>query len=92
MLARLCSPTLLAMPCFMLHHRHEPRECPAVFAAWSGFQSPLRREPAIGSCLFDDHQIWWRVEAANEEDALARLPWFVAARTTATRIAEVPIP
>jgi hypothetical protein len=80
------------MPCFILHHRHEPSECPAVFAAWRGFASPLRRRPALGSCLFDDHQIWWRVEAESADEALANLPWYVAARTTAIRIAEVPIP
>jgi hypothetical protein len=45
----------------------------------------------VGSCLFDDHQIWWRVEAETAEEALGHLPWYVAARTTAIRIAEVPI-
>jgi len=80
------------MPCFMLHHRHQPRECPAVFAAWRGFASPLRHQPALGSCLFDDHQIWWRVEADSADDALGRLPWYVAVRTIAIPIAEVPIP
>jgi hypothetical protein len=80
------------MPCFILHHTHEPSECPAVFAAWRGFASPLRHRPALGSCLFDDHQIWWQVEAESADEALRRLPWYVAARTTAIRIAEVPIP
>ena len=80
------------MPRFILHHSHDPRECPAVFAAWRGFASPLRRRPAIGSCLFGDHQIWWQVEAASADDALGRLPSYVAARSTATRVAEVPIP
>ena len=63
-----------------------------MFAAWRGFPSPLRRRPTAASCPFDDHQIWGRVEAPSAEDALGHLPWFVAARTTATRIAEVPIP
>jgi hypothetical protein len=45
-----------------------------------------------GSCLFDDHQIWWRVEADSADDALGRLPWYVAVRTIAIPIAEVPIP
>ena len=71
------------MACFMLHHRHEPTECPAVFAAWRGFASPLRREPALGSCLFGDHQIWWKLEATSADAALGRLPWYVAVRTTA---------
>ena len=78
--------------CFMLHHRHEPTECPAVFAAWRGFASPLRHQPALGSCLFDDHQIWWSVEADSADDALGRLPWYVAVRTSAIPISEVPIP
>jgi hypothetical protein len=80
------------MACFMLHHRHQPSECPAVFAAWRGFASPLRHQPTLGSCLFDDHQIWWRVEADSVDDALGRLPWYVAVRTIAIPIAEVPIP
>jgi hypothetical protein len=77
---------------FMLHHRHEPRECLAVFAAWSGFASPLRHRATIGSCLFGDQQIWWDVEAASEREALDHLPWYVAARTTAIRVGEIAIP
>jgi hypothetical protein len=80
------------MPRFLLHHRHEPRECPAAFAAWSGFTSPLRRRATVGSCHFGDHQIWWEVEASSEREALEHLPWFLAIRTTATRIGEVAIP
>lgn len=36
--------------------------------------------------------IWWEVEAADEERALRMLPSYVAARTTATIVAEVEIP
>jgi hypothetical protein len=77
---------------FLLHHRHKPSECPAAFAAWSGFTSPLRHRATVGSCHFDDHQIWWEVEAATEGEALGHLPWFLAVRTKAIRVTEVAIP
>jgi hypothetical protein len=77
---------------FVLHHRHEPSECPAVFAAWSGFASPLRHRGALGSCHFDDHQIWWVVEAKSARDALDHLPWYLAVRTRAIPVREVAIP
>ena len=80
------------MPRFMLHHSHEPHECAAAFAAWSGFASPLRHRGTLGSCLFGDHQIWWQVQAPNEREALHNLPSFVAARTSAVRVSEVAIP
>ena len=35
---------LCAMPAFLLHHEHEPRDCAVTFAAWLGFDSPLRRQ------------------------------------------------
>jgi hypothetical protein len=73
------------MPCFLLYHRHEPDECGVVFAS-------LRRQSTIASCRTGGHAIWWRVEAASEDDALALLPFFVAVHTTATRVSEVPIP
>jgi hypothetical protein len=63
-----------------------------VHTRWRGFASPLRYRPAVGSCLFDDHQIWWHVEAESADKALEHLPWYVAARTTSIRIAELPIP
>jgi hypothetical protein len=77
---------------FILHHQHEPCECPAAFAAWSGFASPLRGRSVLGSCLFGDHQIWWKVEAPTEDAALDYLPCYIAARTTAVRVGEVAIP
>jgi hypothetical protein len=80
------------MPCFLLHHRHEPDECGVVFASFRGHDSSLRRQPTIASCRTGGHAIWWSVEAASEGDALALLPYFVAARTTATRVSEVAIP
>ena len=31
-----------AMPTYLLHHQHAAAECGAAFAAWNGFDSPLR--------------------------------------------------
>jgi hypothetical protein len=80
------------MPCYFLHHHHEPTECGPAFAAWKGFDSPLRRHVTFGSCLLGGHSIWWTVEAATKDDALALLPSFVAERTTLTPVSEVAIP
>jgi hypothetical protein len=77
---------------YLLHHRHEPQECGVVFASFKGHQSPLRHQPTLASCRSGGHEIWWTVDAANEDDALALLPAYVAERTTATRVNEVPIP
>jgi hypothetical protein len=80
------------MFCFLLQHRHEPHECGVVFAAFRGYESPLRHRATLASCRFDDHAIWWAVEAASEGEALALLPFYVAERTTATRVSEIEIP
>jgi hypothetical protein len=80
------------MPCFLLHHQHEPEECGVVFASFRGHDSSLRRQSTIASCRTGGHAIWWNVEAATAADALALLPYFVAARTTATKVSEVTIP
>ena len=77
---------------FLLHHRHEPHECGVVFASFKGHDSPLRRLPTLASCRSGGHAIWWTVDAACEQDALALLPFYVAERTTATRVSEVDIP
>ena len=80
------------MPCFLIHHRHEPQQCGVAFASFKGFASPLRHRPVLASCLDGDHGIWWTVEAIDDEDALRQLPFFVAQRSTVTRVAEVEIP
>jgi hypothetical protein len=77
---------------YLLHHRHEPHECAVVFASFKGHESPLRRKTTLGSCRSGGHAIWWTVEAATEEDALALLPFYVAERTTATTVRAVEIP
>jgi hypothetical protein len=80
------------MPLFLLHHEHEARECDATFAAWQGFQSPLRRRFAPSSCLAGGHGLWWQVGAPDSHAALALLPRFVAQRTQSIQIREVQIP
>jgi hypothetical protein len=77
---------------FLVHHRHAPHECQATFAAFRGCDSPLRRGAAMASCLYGGHAVWWTVEAVDEAAALALLPFFVAERSTATRVQEVRIP
>ena len=77
---------------YLLHHSHEPHECGTVFASFKGHQSPLRRRPTFASCRSGGHEIWWTVEAASADDALALLPDYVARRTTAARVNEVQIP
>jgi hypothetical protein len=77
---------------YLLHHRHEPGECGVVFASFKGLDSPLRHQTALASCRTGGHAIWWTVDADSEEDALRLLPYYVARRTTITRVSEVQIP
>ena len=80
------------MPRFLLQHHHEPTECGVVFAAFRGFESPLRHREALASCRSGGHSIWWTVDAWSEENALALLPFYVAERTTAVPVTEERIP
>jgi hypothetical protein len=77
---------------YLLHHRHEPPECGVAFASFKGHGSPLRHQTALASCVTGGHDIWWMVDAASEADAVGLLPFYVAQRTTATRVSEVEIP
>ena len=77
---------------YLLHHRHEPGECGVVFASFKGHESPLRHQATLGSCRSGGHAIWWTVEAESDADALRQLPYYVAARTTVTRVSEIQIP
>jgi hypothetical protein len=81
-----------AMPTFVLMHRHQPEECAIAAAAWKGFSSPLRHGRPLGSCGTGGHRLWWTVEAANHTAALALLPPYVALRTAAEEVREVPLP
>jgi hypothetical protein len=77
---------------YLLHHRHEASECGVAYAAFKGHDSPLRRKRALASCASGGHAIWWTVEAPSADEAIGLLPFYVAARTTATAVQEVRIP
>ena len=77
---------------YLLQNIHSPAECEASFAAWHGFDSPLRGNPTQSTCLAGGHRIWWTVEAASESEALALLPAYVAERTELIRVRDVAIP
>ena len=81
-----------SVPRFLIHHRHQPGECGIAFVAFRGHDSVLRQHPALAGCAYGEHAIWWAVDAADEEQALALLPFFVAERSTVTRVAAVVIP
>jgi hypothetical protein len=86
------SANLIAMPRFVLTHRHKPEECAIAIAAWKGFPSPLRNGRPLGSCASGGHGLWWTVEATDATAALAFLPGYVATRSTAEEVREVPLP
>ena len=77
---------------YLLCHRHEPKECGSAFAAWRGFDSPLRRKPVMASCRHGGHRVWWVVEAPDAPSALAQLPRFVTDRTEAFLVVDVDVP
>jgi hypothetical protein len=83
---------LPVMPLFLRPHQHAPAECAAAFAAWLGFDSPLRGGEAASTCLEGGHVLWWRVEAADRHAALALLPPYVSRRTDAIPVRHVQIP
>ena len=80
------------MPRYLLHHRHEPGECDAAYAAWLGFSSPLRHSRPVSSCLTGGHAVIWIVDAADTDGALALLPPYVAGRTAPVEVRPVDIP
>ena len=77
---------------YLVHHHHEPHECGVVFASFKGHESSLRHRAALASCPSGGHEIWWAVEAANEAEAVSLLPFFVAERSSVTRVDEIEIP
>jgi len=77
---------------YLLQHRHAPSECGVVFASFKGHESPLRHQATLASCRSGGHAIWWTVDAPSEEAALQLLPFYVAERTTVSRVNEVQIP
>jgi hypothetical protein len=92
MCQRRLAPMIVAMPRFVLHHRHAPSECASSYAAWKGFPSPLRHRPAASSCVDGGHEVWWIVVADGPDAALELLPPYVARRTGVIPIREVKIP
>ena len=80
------------MPLYVLTHEHTADECAPAFAAWKGYESPLRHGTTLSSCLAGGHRAWWQVEAADPRAALAQLPPFVARRTTVEQASAVRIP
>jgi len=80
------------MPTFILSHEHGRDECAIAIASWKAYPSPLRRGRPWGSCAAGGHRLWWIVEAADRDAALAQLPPYVAERTVAEEVREVPIP
>jgi hypothetical protein len=80
------------VPTFLLCHHHSADECGYAFAAWRGFNSPLRHTPAISTCEQGEHSLWWVVEAADASAALELLPAYVAERTDPILVGTVEIP
>jgi hypothetical protein len=76
---------------YLLHHRHPPGDCAAVFAAWNGFESDLRNTDAMSSCVYGGHEIWWWVDAADQPAARSLLPRFVAEMTVIVRVAPITV-
>jgi hypothetical protein len=89
---RRVTRTLPGMPQFVLWHHHEPDECRTAFAAWRGFDSPLRGASALASCLTGRHTVCWTLRAESRADAHGLLPAFVAARTEVVEVREITIP
>jgi hypothetical protein len=79
------------MALFVLHHHHQSHECASAFAAWKASRSPLHDRPATSSCVYGGHDMWWRVEAADADEALALLPEWVAARTAVHAVTEIDV-
>jgi hypothetical protein len=80
------------MPRFQVSHRHDASECGAAFAAWRGFESPLRGHETLCSCPSGGHRLWWTVDAQDPAAALALLPPWVARRSRVEPVSDFVIP
>jgi hypothetical protein len=89
---------------FILTHQHTPAECAIAYAAWNGFDSPLRGETVQSTCARyqsrrspgvangpAQHEIWWTAQAGDAELALRQLPPYVRDRTEAREVSAVTI-
>jgi hypothetical protein len=90
--APLSRDAAIPVPTFLLHHEHDAAECAVAVAAWRGFQSALRGGTALSGCARGDHAQWVACEAPDAAAALALLPPWVAARTTAHRVERTRLP
>lgn len=79
------------MGLYLLDHSHEAAHCEAAFAAFAGVRSSLRGSSALAGCAHGRHRVIWRVEAADEDAALALLPEFIASRTEVVPVREILI-
>lgn len=83
---------------FVLSHRHAADQCGVAFAAWRGFESPLRHSSALATCggapdeTVAEHLLIWTVDAESEAQAIALLPPWLAERTEVRLVGEVAIP
>jgi len=68
------------MATFILAHAHDQAECQIVYAAWRGYDSPLRGLDAMASCANGDHRIYWTVDAddAGKRSSSFRPTWLSA--------------
>jgi hypothetical protein len=87
---------------YVLIHQHAPAECSVAYAAWSGFDSPLRGRAVPSTCARHvgaaapaggpaGHEIWWTTQAGDEASALGQLPPYVRERTQVREVSEVMI-
>ena len=86
-----CSPSLAVMATYVLAHTHGEADCRVVYAAWRGYESPLRGQIAFASCASGDHHMFWTVQADSPSEALNQLPPYLAQRTHVSETQEVTI-
>jgi hypothetical protein len=85
---------------FFLIHRHTPAECSISYAAWNGFDSPLRGRTVQSTCARHEvgdparglgHEVFLSDRARDADSAMAQLPPYVRERTRAREVTEVMI-
>lgn len=85
---------------FLLVHGHTPAECSVSYAAWNGFDSPLRGRTVQSTCARHEvgartsapgHEVFLSVRAPDADSAMAQLPPYVRERTLAREVTEVRI-
>ena len=77
---------------FLLSHWHRAADCRTAYAAWKGFDSPLRSRSAQASCATGGHRMFWIVQADSADQALALLPPYLAERSEPIEVRDVRIP